>query len=401
MNNTRDIMKDSCCGNVVFFLGYGWLGISTPPLMCALHLANRGWHVDIFTKWSATCETLNISRPQIKHPRIRVIYDNMRGAGEGPLSLPGGGALPTEHHNAVRLALGTERRYSWAVGFDPAGLLRAAAFAEASGIPYIYHSLEIDENGPLKPLEKICHQQALFAISQDQARASILAHINDAPRESVLVLPNSAAGEILPEQDNYFRETFPAIGERRIVLASGTLLPECCIHEIVAASQAWPQDVALVLHGWIHDAGFKKTLQAFIEKTDNIFLSEHIFAPDKKFRIYQSSDVCLVFYASTTANLKYAAGSSGKLYDALRCGTPMIGNDIPGMAELLHNTGCGIVVPDASKIGAVLPTIFKHHAHFRQRCFDAFPCYEFDAAYERLLHTTGLIKAPDNLSLKA
>lgn len=390
IRQSNKISQHPNTGRVAFFLGYGWLGISTPPLMSALYLANHNRHVDIFASHNRTCDMLGICRPLLEHPHIEFIFDDTVAHERSNVFIDDNVPIPAQHHNSVRLARQSGRRYDWVVGFDPDGLLRAAAFAQAATIPYIYHSLELHENTPIKHLEMLCQQHALFTITQDAPRADWLARINNTDRNNILILPNSSIGDILPERDAYFRTLFPAIGDRRIVLVCGTLLPECCIDSILLSTEKWPEEYVLVLHGWIPDDNFAHSVKRFIGQRRNIFLSTHILPPAEKFRIFQAADICLAFYAPTSTNLKYAAGSSGKIYDAMRCGTPLIGNDIPGMASLLQDTGCGIVVQDASGIGAVLPVLSRYHERFRNNCFACFPHYEFSRAYKSLLHDMGL-----------
>lgn len=392
MNRSSSLACDASCGNVAFFLGYGWLGVSTPPLICAMHLADRGWHVDVYAHYHTHCDRMGICRPALTHPNITFIYDNMPFHEATPVMLPGNRSIPEAQEKAVQIAAQRSKIYDWVMGFDPAGLVQAAAFSLPRGIPFIYHSLELQFEKSLVELEKYCSAFARFCIIQDDERAKILSQINHIDRNKIFVLPNSSSGEIIELREDYFREMFPDIGSRHIVLACGTLLPDCCIHEILAASVTWPEDVTLVLHGWLPETSFKQTVERFVLEQPNVFLSQKILPPAEKFRIFQSVDICLAFYASHTDNLKFAAGASGKLYDAMRCGTPIIGNDIPGMAALLHDTGCGIVVPDAKGIAPVLPVLIKHWGHFRKKCFATFPRYEFSGAFDRLLCETGLQK---------
>jgi glycosyltransferase involved in cell wall biosynthesis len=83
--------------------------------------------------------------------------------------------------------------------------------------------------------------------------------------------------------------------------------------------------------------------------------------------------------------LKYAAGSSGKLYDFMRVGVPVVANDIPGMRELVVGNSCGIVIQSAELIGQAIGTMLANYRTYSQSALAAYENYRFDASYEVVL----------------
>ena len=369
------------------FLAHPWAQVSTPPLMTARFLAESGYKVDMFVAFSPALHGLGICVPELNHPAIRILPSDPNKAAV-PARLSDGTLLPKEHWAAVELASKMRTIYSWVIGFDPGGLAQAAAAAEQCGVPYVYHSLEIeDQPGPAKDLERRLSQGALYTLTQDEQRADILAHLNRIPRSSIYVSTNSSMGASLAEKDRFFKDLFP-IGDRITVIATGTLLPITCVDTILTSTARWPKDFVLVLHGWIPDPNFRADVEKYIALSDNVFLSTKILPPHDKFRIFQGADIGLVFFNPTNHNLKFAAGSAGKLYDFMRCGVPIIGNDIPGMSALVAESGCGLVIPDASALPQALPLVAKRHAMFRQNCLQTFPKHEFSRSYAPILRMT-------------
>jgi glycosyltransferase involved in cell wall biosynthesis len=371
---------------VAFFAGYGWVRTSTPLQMTALFLANRGFQVDVFAPDDAACAGMNVGRLHETEttPGIRYWFYNRTGRAH-PVTLPDGTSIPRNGWDAVHCAEVRGNVYDWLIGFDPDGLFCAAAYAGRHAVPYVYHSLEIEENTPHKFLESQCQRGALYTLTQDNARGDILARLNRVDRRTIFSLPNSSMGRILPEKDNYFRELFPEIGSRTIVLACGSLLVDTCIDGIVAAARTWLKEFVLVLNGWLPEPHLKVQVENSAQAGDNIFLSQHILPPAEKRRVFQSADICLIFFRPANLNLRYAAGSAGKYYDSLRCGLPLVGNDIPGMKTLLDEAGCGITVPGPEAVGAVLPVIAKYYDMYREHCLQLFPKYEFSKAYAAVL----------------
>ncbi|WP_160962857.1 glycosyltransferase family 4 protein [Solidesulfovibrio aerotolerans] len=365
-------------------LAHPWGQVSTPPLMTAQFLVENGYDVDMFVAFDQELHDMGICLPEFHRPGVRV-FASVSGQASPPARLADGTVLPPEHWAAVAAARRLPAAYDWIIGFDPGGLARAAALSGIWGAPYIYHSLEIDDRpSPAKDLERHCNKGALFTLTQDRQRADVLAKLNRLDRKSVHISINSSLGPVLPQKDSYFRDRFP-IGDRRLVLALGTLHPSTCTDAILASLAAWPKNFALVMHGWLPDKSFRTAVEAFVAERDNVWLSLKIVPPEQKFQIFQSADVGLVFFSPDDHNLKYAAGSAGKLYDFMRCGVPMIGNDIPGMAALLNDSGCGFVVPDAASLPAALPLVASRYDGFRENCLRTFPRYEFAMSYGPLL----------------
>jgi len=168
----------------------------------------------------------------------------------------------------------------------------------------------------------------------------------------------------------------------------GTLLPDHCVDEIMRSVDAWPKDFVLVMHGWIPDESFKKWVLDFAAGRDNVFVSTDVVPPDEKFTIFQSADIGLVFFNPRDINLASGAASAGKFYDCLRCGVPVVGNDLEGMRELVEASGCGLVVPDASALPEALERMEHRLGAFRARCLEKFPEYEFSRSYEPILKYT-------------
>lgn len=380
-------MRPSLHRRVALVLAHPWAQVSTPPLMTAQFLVEKGYDVDLFVAFDQTLHDMGICLPELDRPGVRV-FASVSGQPAPPARLADGTPLPPEHWGAVAAAAQLPAAYDWIIGFDPGGLARAAALSAVWGAPYVYHSLEIEDRpGPAKDLERHCNKGALFTLTQDRQRADVLARLNRLDRRSVHVAVNSSLGPVLPQKDSWFRDRFP-VGERRLVLALGTLLPSTCADAILASVDAWPKDFALVLHGWIPDAAFRSAVETFVAGRDNVWLSLDVVPPEQKFRIVQGADVGLVFFSPDDHNLRYAAGSAGKLYDFMRCGVPMIGNDIPGMAALLNDSGCGLVVPDAAALPAALPLVASRYDAFRENCLRTFPRYEFAKSYGPLLRMT-------------
>lgn len=376
---------------VALVLAHSWARVSTAPLMTAQYLASQGYQVDLYVDQDETLAAMGLNIPEA-HPGITVRLAP-RSEDAPPARLADGTELPREHWRFLQEWDTAPRPYDWLVGFDPGGLVRAAALAERWGKPLVYHSLEIDAGDhPGKPLERKLSARAVYSLSQDALRADLLARLNHLDRSRVFVSTNSSIGGVLPERKRYFAERFP-VGNRRVVLAAGTLLPICGIQGIIESVPDWPQDCVLVLHGWLPDPEFRRYVEAAVRGSERMFLSTDIVAPEEKFELFQSADVGLVFFEPRDVNLANAGGSAGKLYDFMRCGVPCIGNDIPGLRELLEDCGTGVAIAHYAQLPQALSEVARRRDSLSRRCLELFPEYEFSREYASILRMTETLLA--------
>ncbi|MCF6147392.1 MAG: methyltransferase domain-containing protein [Candidatus Kuenenia sp.] len=372
---------------VALITAHGWIGVSTPVVMTAKYLANKGYLVDIYMTEDELCNNLGIATPDITSNNIK-IYKNITQNSRQMITTSLGLKIYAADLEFAARYDSPPQKYEWIIGFDPAGLIRAVLLGSAWNVPFIYHSLELcSQEDPYKEIERIFSQKALFTLIQDNARADIFAQTNGLDRGKIEIIYNSSLGDASFEKSDFLRDTFKIQKDKKIVLATGTLLPITCIDQIITSVDSWPDNFVLVLHGWIPDKNFElKVLKEIKTKKDKIFLSMEILGVDEKHKVFQSADIGLAFYNPIDTNLKFAAGSSGKIFDFMKAGVPIIGNNIPGMSELLVGSGCGMVVNNASEIGNVLHNLMDQYEIYKKGCSESFPKYEFGRCYEKLLN---------------
>ncbi|WP_347272951.1 glycosyltransferase [Candidatus Kuenenia sp.] len=373
---------------VALITAHGWIGVSTPVVMTVKYLASKGYLVDIYMTENELCNNLGIATPDITSKNIKIYKNKTQNSHQIITTSSGLKIYTTDLEFAAKYSSSSPKKYGWIIGFDPAGLIRAALLASAWNVPFIYHSLELcSQEDPYKEIERIFSQKALFTLIQDNARADILAQTNGLDRDKIEIIYNSSLGDASSEKSDFLRDTFKIQKDKKIVLATGTLLPITCIDQIIKSVGSWPGNFVLVLHGWIPDKNFElKVLKEIETKKDKIFLSTEILGVEEKHKVFQSADIGLAFYNPIDTNLKFAAGSSGKIFDFMKAGVPIIGNNIPGMSELLEGNGCGIVVNNASEIGNVLHNLMDQYEVLKKGCMENFPKYEFGRCYEKLLN---------------
>jgi glycosyltransferase involved in cell wall biosynthesis len=362
--------------SVALFTCFEWVGISTSVINTARYLAARGYDVDLYLIPSSS-----FGEPTFTEPSIRKIVVVPRRFLIGQMKF-------------LWARWKQKRKYQFVVGFDPLGLVTARIQRLVFRTPYVYHSLEILcvsaasdwRLRVLKALERWAARGALLCLTQDAQRGVILANDLGLPRDRIGIALNSPIGPALAERSDYLQRRLGIDASRNIVLAIGSLMREHWVDRILSSVDEWPEEYVLVLHGWIPDRDFATLVRAEAAKRPGrVFVSTDLLADSDKYQVFQSAGIGLVCYDPTDDNLKYAAGSSGKLFDFMRVGVPVIANDVPGMRELVEDNSCGIVVPSAGLIGQAIRTLQINYRAHSQAALAAYEKYRFEASYQAAL----------------
>jgi glycosyltransferase involved in cell wall biosynthesis len=103
-----------------------------------------------------------------------------------------------------------------------------------------------------------------------------------------------------------------------------------------------------------------------------------------------SADVMLMAIQPTTLNHRYTTPQ--KLWEAIAAGIPVVASDLPGMAAVVEEVGCGVLCDPtdprsiADAISAVLRRTPDERAAMRERTMDAARrTYNWDAQATALL----------------
>lgn len=362
---------------------YGYLPISTSVLNTARTWATHGFEVEIYARTSdafemPSLETSAISVHPVRVPRTARIkplsfaYTAARAAGPGP--------------------------YLCTVGFDQGGLLAAAAVAVRGRCPYVYHSLELllrdQVRGArakiVRALEVPCARHAALVVTQDEPRARLLCDDLGLRPERLSIVPNTPYGAFTEGRSDYLREKFGIPRDVRIVLLSGSLIPEHMALDVVESARAWPAGFVLAVHGWAPDPTYEAAIrEAAARLPGRIHVSFDVLPMDRVDELYSSADIGLAVYRPIDRNFVYIGAAAGKVFGYMRVGTPTIASDLPGMHEIVEKTGSGAVVHELGEIPQRLVEIRERFAECSKAASRAFMRYEFSRHYARVIAQLG------------
>jgi len=397
---------------------YPWVGVSSPVLNTALFFVQKGFQVDIFTVESADYQ--DISNIGIENNLVTVhktrVYKNIFFRFCSFVGILGirffrklfGLFLTQETKKQHRIFrtdakyyvdyfitnlsffiqnIKPKKRYDLAIAFDSDALIKTNLLCKFWKIPFIFHSLEIPEKQELKKKHVRAANKAVLTLSQDKIRCDIVSEYYQIPRSKVHILYNSSIGSILPEKKDFFRKKFNISKEKRIVLLTGSLKKAHLADFFINSISSWDKKFVLVLHTWKLEGEIQNLMLKYKKKyPENIYYSDDVAKFEEKYLIFQSVDFGLIGFSTADVNLKYAIGSSGKFYDFMRVGVPIIAYKSEGAYELIEKKGVGKTVENSKNIGDILVEMNKKYTLFSNNCVQKYPQFEFSINFEPIIN---------------
>jgi glycosyltransferase involved in cell wall biosynthesis len=233
----------------------------------------------------------------------------------------------------------------------------AVALRKRFGGLVVYDANDIDSEagrmarlpGPWKQLlrrhERRLARAADAVVTVSDPYAQVLGHILGRPVDGVV--RNAAVvegGEAEPTADEVrrsdrFHQQFELPPERRIVLYIGQVMRGRGLRQLFEAI-ALVQDADLVVAGFGPDYERYREMAAALPHGDRIHFSASV-APSEIPEWSRGADVAAMPVQPDTLN--HRLNTPTKLYDAIGVGVPVVASDLPGIAPLVAETGCGVL----------------------------------------------------------
>jgi len=278
----------------------------------------------------------------------------------------------------------SKKYYDFVIGIGHQGLI--LAYLSFKVLPLIYLSDEIyyeghpEFSGPRflleKKLEREAFRRVALIIIQDEDRAKLLYkdNLKDYNLGNVVFFPVSFLGKAELKRSNFFRNRFSDIGKRKILLQHGSLTPHRRTNKLLEVSKHCPDHYALVFHGnwsiYLHNSKLKA----------HCWISQPDVPLENLSKVASGADIGLVFYQNNNDNDRLIAHSSGQLALFLKCGVPVIVNNVGSLAPLIHSWQCGIVVEHEKDIYDAADCIISDYDKF---CRKAILCFQSNYTLEQ------------------
>jgi glycosyltransferase involved in cell wall biosynthesis len=179
----------------------------------------------------------------------------------------------------------------------------------------------------------------------------------------------------------------------RVVLYHGGFSPDRGIEQLIEALPSFPERTVLVLLGY-------GSLEAELERraaepglAGRLFVLPAV-APTELLNWVGSADVVAMPIQPTTLNHRLT--TPNKLFEAMAAGVPVVAADLPGMAGIVRDTGCGLLCDPtsphaiAAAVRDILDAPDEEREAYRERAIAAaHGRYSWEAQVELLLAEYG------------
>jgi glycosyltransferase involved in cell wall biosynthesis len=230
----------------------------------------------------------------------------------------------------------------------------------------------------IKEVEKeMLTKQVRHIIIQDKYRAELLTRTIGEPLDKFIYLPNSVEkGGAQRNKSQFFHKKFDIPAKTKIVLSAGMIGEAVSSLAIAKAVGAWQSNspVKVVFHERL--AG--KTSMPYLNLirkhgNDKVLLSLQPLPYDQLDELFSSADIGLAIYNDGYGdNFGMIGSASGKLFQYIKHGLPVIASDLPGLGDLVRDYDMGLVVKSTEEIPGAIETILSDYTRYSHNARKAF-----------------------------
>lgn len=357
--------------SVALFFPVGALEVTPIVKHLARGLAESGFAVDLFT-FRNRCQLA----PEAPHPAVRMhLHPHELTTLREPVP------RTTLRFFTWALPICMAKRYSVYVAAGIRGLMVAAVLSRVTGVPVVYHCLELYPSRELhsltgkiyKQMERWANRRAACTLIQDDLRARMLSEDNGVPADTLLRFPVSSFGPAQRVPNDSLRARFNIAPEDKVILCAGAIhsafVPS---EELIAAAQSWPLSWRLVLHSNVRLQTWEREKLRSLDKASRVLFSDDPIPYDRLPQFVAGADVGLALYRRCDDNIYNLGLSSGKLAEYARAGLPIVVSDFPGIRERVERYRCGVNVAGMDEVGKGLASIFSDYETYSRNSREFF-----------------------------
>jgi hypothetical protein len=239
----------------------------------------------------------------------------------------------------------------------------------------------VGQSGAHKEIKKAEREMLMEKVErvviQDQYRADALQRSLGFQLKSCSYLPNSVRlDRDATGRSNYFHKLFDFENDQKIVLSAGMIADSVCSLALSTAIGKWNTDlpVKTVFHERIEIPGnrpyYDKVRSAGNGK---VFLSLKPLPYNEVYKIFSSADIGLAIYSRSHGdNFGVIGSASGKLFQYIKYGVPVIASNIPGLRELVQDNEIGMVVNSPEDVPSAIEKVLSDWDRYSNNARKAF-----------------------------
>lgn len=162
--------------------------------------------------------------------------------------------------------------------------------------------------------------------------------------------------------------------DRSVDLYAGNITHWTLAQELAEAARHWPANWSLVIHGWAETPAYLEKLRPLCDG-QHIILSEEIVPYGKLDDLVSSADIGIALYKGIDRNIHDIGQSSGKMWQYLRCGLPVITTDLPSLQPIVDEGKFGLCVHQAEEVQVAIEQIMSDYAGYAARACEYYRRY--------------------------
>ena len=353
--------------------GYGWAHISMPIYTTITHLRNCGHELYVYYERSENCSSLGLNNRFFDYSDVNIIEYSPKDF-EQSQSLSANEVAEDLDVFCANLIMSYSISFDVIIGYEPRGLIRGALIKSQLNCKLVYFSLEIlDSDSALKKAEIHYSKDADIIITQDKYRAEIISKLNDYDRRKIYPVFNTTIGAPITPKSSFLREIFKIPEEKIILLSPGSIMRSTGLYQLLDVASKCENNLAIVFHGWMPYLKDREFFEKVKEKfPETVYHSEKLFSHEEKFKIHTSADVGFIFYEPRDINYEYAVWSSGKFFDFMRCGIPVLCKSMLNAESLVTENKVGSLYSNPNEIISKVLELGVNKKDFTKCCHNTF-----------------------------
>jgi glycosyltransferase involved in cell wall biosynthesis len=229
-------------------------------------------------------------------------------------------------------------------------------------------------------------------ITVNDAYADVLAERLRVTRPLV-VMNCSYRYEPAEPRERRFHDRFGLPPDDKVVLYHGGLFPHRGIEQLLDAIAGLRKGITLVLMGYgVLEPEFRRR-SAEAPLAGRVWMMNAVPPADLLDWVACADVVAMPIQAST---LNHRLTTPNKLFEAMAAGVPSVVSDLPGMASIVRETGCGVLIDpeDVAALARAIESIVDltpaEWEAWRRRCLaGAHERYSWETQVERLIEEYG------------
>lgn len=268
------------------------------------------------------------------------------------------------------------------IGAGSFGLIAAFLVSLFTRLPLVCFSVELPQTPRIPSshritdaVERVCYRRAALVITHDLPRQQFLVNEIRVPAGRVVVLPNGTLQQKTRPTPPRLQNELHLPAETKPVLHIGGFGPWFESHELAQAALSWPEPWRLVFHTShrVEEDPYFQAAKATCNGSRVSFATTPLGHSELD-QFVCGASIGLAWYSLQVLGFRgeLMGMASGKIGQYLKCGLPVVCNDIATIRCFLDKYNCGVCVSSLDQLPSAFERIWSDYGTYSR---NATRCY--------------------------